>query len=324
MTTAKAPHVTGPVSFLGPHGTITEVALKFLLPDADSVSADSVISALDMVRTGAAVAAVVPIENSVEGSVSTTLDSLSSGESLVITAEVSIPVRFALLVQPGTALSDVYAVATHPHAQAQCLGWLRSQLPQAKLIPATSTADAAAVLAHITNVLAGPFNAAIAQPLAAAHYGLDVVADNIGDNAEALTRFVMVQKSGSLPPSTGADKTTLAVFMKQDHPGALLEILTELAVRGVNMTRIESRPTRKAMGDYFFSIDCEGHIDDDRVREALMGLHRICGDVRFLGSYARDDGHAPLLRPGVLNADFDGAQVWLSNIRGGLNGEQGE
>jgi prephenate dehydratase len=119
-----------------------------------------------------------------------------------------------------------------------------------------------------------------------------------------------------VPPPTGADKSTLFLYMREDHPGALLEILTEFAVRGVNLTRIESRPTRKALGDYYFSVDCEGHVADARVGEALAGLHRVCAQVRFLGSYPRHDGKAPLVRRGVTDADFAEAQTWLSSVRG--------
>ena len=125
----------------------------------------------------------------------------------------------------------------------------------------------------------------------------------------------MVQRPGMHPKQTGADKTTLSLFMRHDEPGALLAILTEFSVRGVNLTRIESRPTRKALGDYFFSVDVEGHIEDSRVAEALMGLHRICMDVRFLGSYPRADGKSPMLRNGVTDADFAEARQWLETLK---------
>ena len=121
---------------------------------------------------------------------------------------------------------------------------------------------------------------------------------------------------GAIPPPTGADKTTLSLFMRLDQPGALMAILNEFAVRGVNLTRIESRPTRKALGDYFFSVDLEGHVADARVSEALMGLHRVCLDVRFLGSYPRHDGKQPVLRDGVTDADFSEAQKWLDALKG--------
>ncbi len=143
-----------------------------------------------------------------------------------------------------------------------------------------------------------------------------MLADNIGDTEEATTRFVVVRLPGGIPTPTGADKTTLSLYMKQDEPGALLAILTEFAVRGVNLTRIESRPTRKVLGDYFFSVDLEGHVADSRVSEALMGLHRVCLDVRYLGSYPRHDGKQPVLREGVTDNDFADAQKWLDKLKG--------
>lgn len=303
-------------AFLGPRGTFAEAAWRALdLPDADAQPAASVTSALDLVRSGDVRGALVPIENSVEGSVATTLDELATGSPLVITAEVSIPVQFALLALPGTTISEVEAVATHPHAQAQCRGWLAQNLPESVVIPAMSTAGAAQALTE-----GATYDAAIAQRIAAEHYGLEILADQIADNDDATTRFIVVEQPGPLPERTGADKTTLVLFMHADHPGALLEILTELAVRGINMTRIESRPTRRAMGDYFFSIDCEGHVDDERVGEALKGLHRICSRVRFLGSYPRHDGRQPLLRGGVADADFTEADEWLRRVRTGETG----
>jgi len=303
-------------SFLGPRGTFAEAALRALdLDSPDAVSADTVTTALNLVRDGGVDGAVVPIENSVEGSVSTTLDELAAGEQLVITAEVSLPVRFSLLALPGTTMASVGSVATHPHAQAQCRGWIARNLPGVSLIPAMSTAGAAAALRE-----GAPYDAAISQRIAAEHYGLDVIADDIGDNDDASTRFIVVQRPGQVPARTGADKTTLVLYMHADHPGALLEILTELSVRGINLTRIESRPTRKAMGAYFFSLDCEGHVDDERVGEALKGLHRVCAEVRFLGSYRRHDGREPLIRPGVTDSDFSEADGWLARVRSGNGG----
>ena len=190
--------------------------------------------------------------------------------------------------------------------------WIDETLPGATVIPSLSTAGAAAALLQDP----APFDAAVAPRLAAERYGLDVLADGIGDTEDATTRFVLVRLPGSIPPPTGADKTTLSLFMRLDQPGALMAILNEFAVRGVNLTRIESRPTRKALGDYFFSVDLEGHVADARVSEALMGLHRVCLDVRFLGSYPRHDGKQPVLRDGVTDSDFSEAQKWLDALKG--------
>ena len=304
-----------PIGYLGPEGTFSQAALLELLKAQQlqvyTQAFGSVTSALQAVRDREAESALVPIENSVEGSVPATLDELASGDPLMIAAEITLPVQFHLWVRPGTQLADVKRITTHPHAQAQCRAWLHAAVPDAEVIPAMSTAAAAASVAH-----EHLFDAAIAAPWAGEPLGLVAAAKGIADNPDAMTRFVLVTPHGEPPAPTGADKTTLVLFMRQDHPGALLEILTEFSVRGVNLTRIESRPTKKAMGDYFFTVDCEGHVADARVGEALAGLHRLCAQVRFLGSYARHDGKPPVIRPGTTNLDFAESTEWLDGIRG--------
>ena len=302
------------VSFLGPRGTFAEAALRTLsiADSAELLPAASVHEALRMVRADESDLALVPIENSVEGAVTLTLDELTNGDPLVIVDEAVLGVEFSLVAPSGVTLADIERIATHPHAHAQVMGWLRANLPGVVVLPALSTAGAAAALLDVPR----PFDAAISQAITADIYGLSILADNIGDTQDATTRFVLLSRPGQLPNPTGADKTTLSLFMHDDHPGALLAILTEFAVRGVNMTRIESRPTRRALGDYFFSVDIEGHVADARVAEALMGLHRICLDVRYLGSYPRHDGKAPVLRQGVTDADFAEATQWLGRLKG--------
>lgn len=298
--------------YLGPRGTFCEAALR-TLPSAARAELEpyvSVADALDAVRRGDVAAALVPFENSVEGSVSTTLDELATGEPLHVTTEVLLPVTFDLLVREGTALADVKRVATHPHAEAQCRAWLRATLPDAVVHPSSSTAEAA------VEVAAGLHDAAVSSPLAAEQYGLVAAAHDIG-SSDAVTRFVLVSLPGAPAPATGSDRTTVVAFIADDHPGALLELLTEFAVRGVNLTRIESRPTGAGLGRYCFSIDCEGHVADARVGEALSALRRICADVRFLGSYPRADGAAPVSRRGTADGDFRDAGAWLAAIREG-------
>lgn len=300
------------IAYLGPRGTFTEEALRSMpvSADADLRPLPSASSVLDAVREGDVDLALVAIENSVEGGVTGTLDELAAGEPLVIVDEVVLRVRFALMARPGTDLGSVRRVATHPVAAAQCRAWVAAHLPGAEVLPEASNAAGASAVA------AGTYDAAIAPALAADVYGLEVLAADVGDNDEAWTRFVLLARPGTLPAPTGADKTTLYLYMREDHPGALMEILTEFSVRGVNLTRIESRPTRKALGDYYFSVDCEGHVADARVGEALAGLHRVCAHVRFLGSYPRHDGKAPLVRPGVTDDDYAEALAWLASIRG--------
>lgn len=308
------------VAFLGPRGTFTEQALRSLPGGErwDPQPCSTVIVALDAVRAGDAEAAVVPIENSVEGSVPVTLDELATGRPLMITRELTVPVAFSLLARPGTRLEDVRGVGTHPHAAAQTRAWMAQHLPDAEVVHTASTAAAAAALAlSPDDGDQPPWQAAISAPVAAEHYALVVLAEGIADNPDAVTRFVVVAQPGPPTPPTGRDKTSLVAFMRDDHPGALLEILEQLTMRGVNLTRIESRPTGAALGNYCFSIDAEGHVADRRVGEALMGLRRICADVRFLGSYERHDGQPPTIRPGTTDAEFEHAQDWLARLRNG-------
>jgi prephenate dehydratase len=296
-------------AYLGPAGTFAEAALRTLSDVSTAVPSGSVATALASVRAGEVDRAVVPFENSVEGSVPTTLDELALGEPLQIVGEVVLPVSFALLARPGTSLAAVRSVATHPHAEAQCRRWLAASVGEAQVVPAASTADAARLVAD------GVYDAAVAAPVAAEHYGLVALAEDIHDNEGAVTRFVVLAQPGTVSKPTGADRTTAVVYIADDHPGALLEILTEFAVRGVNLTRIESRPTGQGLGRYCFSVDLEGHLGDARVGEALSALHRVCADVRFLGSYPRADGAAPTTRTGTSDGDFSEAASWLAKLR---------
>lgn len=301
------------LAYLGPQGTFSESAALAVANGQTLYPYPTVDQALDAVRKDRTKAAVVPIENSVEGSVSATLDSLATGEPLVIIQEVVLPVRFALLGRSQIQLDEIRQISTHPHAHAQCREWLAKHLPAANVLPATSTAEAAALLAAGE----GRIDAVIASSRAAEIHNLRVLVDDIGDNREATTRFITVAKPGKIGPVTGADKTSLVLYMRENHPGALLEILTEFAVRGVDLSRIESRPTKKSMGDYTFSVDLLGHINEARVGEALMGLHRVCADVRFLGSYPRHDKVATITKPGTTDAEHLEAEDWLNRIRNG-------
>jgi prephenate dehydratase len=309
---SAAPH--GPYGFLGPEGSFAHAAAQALAGGAELVPQASVAEAVDAVRAATVAGAVVPLENSVEGSVPATLDELAgNGSPLVIAAEAYLPVVFDLLARPGTRPGDIAAVATHPHAAAQVRRYLRAQLPAAKVIPVESTAGGAQAVAD------GRYDAAVAPAAAGRRYGLDSLAHDIADNPGAVTRFVLLSSPSAPPPPTGDDRTTVVTYLKDDHAGALLEILTEFAIRGVNLTRIESRPTKGRLGQYCFSIDCEGHVDEARVGDALAALRRICADVRYLGSYPRSDGAAgrrgEILR-GRADADFEEAAGWLDRIRG--------
>jgi len=300
-------------AYLGPEGTFTEAALAAFDPAAVAAAMPcaTIQATLDAVRGGEADRAIVPIENSVEGAVTATLDELATGPDIAICAELLLPVTFALLARPGTAPGDVKTVGGHPQAQAQCRRWLAANLPGAEWLPASSNAEAARQAAE------GTIDAALAGAFAAERYGLAVLAAEVSDVAGAVTRFVVVGPPGPVPAATGADRTSLVAFLREDHPGALMELLTEFAVRGINLTRIESRPTGDGLGKYCFSIDCEGHLDDARVGEALMGLRRVCADVRFLGSYPRHDGGRAQVRPGTSDTEFAQAAAWLGRLRYG-------
>jgi len=299
--------------YFGPVGTFTHQALLTLpaLPDEPAPYA-TVGLALQAVRDGDVAAALVPIENSVEGGVSATLDNLTYGEPLRITREVLLPVQFTLFARTGTQIQDVRRVLTHPHAAAQCRDWLANNLPQAVITEGGSTAAAAAEVADPDS----RFDAAICAQVAGELHGLTSLATGIADNPDAVTRFVLVSRPVPVGPATGADKTTMVLFMRDDHPGALLEILEQFASRGVNLCRIESRPTKKSLGDYCFSVDAEGHVDDARMAEAMMGLHRVCRDVVFLGSYPRADLTESIIRRGTSNEEYAAAETWLQKLRG--------
>lgn len=300
------------LGFLGPEGTFTHQALLSTGIAGEARAYGSVVLALDAVRRGEVTAALVPIENSIEGGVSATLDNLTYGDPLVITREVLLPVQFNLYVRPGTPLSGVRRVVTHPHAAAQCRGWLAANLPDAVVTEGGSTAAGAAEVADP----ASRHDAAICAAVAGEMHGLEAAATAIADNTDAVTRFVLVGRPGALPEPTGADKTTLVVFLRDDEAGALLRMLEQLASRGVNLSRIESRPSRLTRGAYSFSIDALGHVADARVAGALKGLKRTCRDVVFLGSYPSADGVRPQPGPGHTDDDYRAAEEWLADVRG--------
>jgi len=267
-------------AYLGPAGTFTEAALLKVATKGDQLIAyANVTAALDAVRKGECNKALVPIENSVEGVVARTLDELASGEPLVITVETTLPVTFSLMTLDKTDIKDIKSIATHPHAESQCRSYIAKNFPNAQVIETSSTAAAAKGLSK------GDYDAAIAAPIAARNYQLKIIAEDIGDNTTAVTRFVVVEKPGKIPAATGKDRTSLAVFIAIDHAGALLEILNEFAKHQVNLSFIQSRPTGSQLGHYHFIIDTEGHIDDQPVSAAVAGLKEICEDIRFLGSY---------------------------------------
>jgi prephenate dehydratase len=299
------------VAYLGPAGTFTELAARQLGKDAELVPVASVTEAMDQVVAGLADRAVVPIENSIEGGVSATSDALAQMAGVQIYGEYLVPVKFDLMVRPGTKLSEIKEVLTHPVAYAQSRKWLEANLPGHTHIPAASTASAAKSLAG--GKLA---DAVIAANGASKIYNLEILASDIGENKEAQTRFIEIGRAGKPQPKTGSDKTSVIVELPDDRPGGLLEMLEQFAARGVNLSRIESRPVGDRFGRYRFNIDAEGHLEDEAIAEALMGLHRFSPKVIFLGSYAKADNSASEHQGNNNNTSYHAAKKWLDELRG--------
>ena len=306
-------HADDTYSYLGPAGTFTEAALAQV---TDAVGktwqpVNNVGQALDDVVSGRSIAAMIAIENSIEGGVTASQDALANIPNLRIVGEYLVPVNFVLVARPGTRLSDVRVVNAHPVAYAQCHLWLEATLPEHGHLTATSNVSAAAsLLADATA------DAAIAPPGITGHYPLEVLSVDIGDNPNAVTRFVLVSRATRLPAPTGSDKTSVIVELPDDTAGRLLEMLEQFATRGVNMSLLASRPIGDALGRYRFVIDLDGHLHDERVAEALLGLKRFSPNVIFLGSYPRADKLAVTVTPRYDNAAFTDARVWLDGLIG--------
>jgi prephenate dehydratase len=299
------------IAYLGPAGTFTEQAARQLGADSELHPVASVTEAMDAVLAGQADRAVVPIENSIEGGVSATSDALAVMPGVQIFGEYLVPVRFDLMAKPGTKLADVKDVLTHPVAYAQSRKWLEQNLSSHTHIPAASTAAAAKALADGASA-----DAVIAASGAAKLYGLEILTSDVGENKEAQTRFIEIGKKSKPQPKTGADKTSVIVELPDDRPGGLLEMLEQFAARGVNLSRIESRPVGDRFGRYRFNIDAEGHIEDEAIAEALMGLHRFSPKVIFLGSYAKADKSASEHQGNNTNTSYHAARKWLDDLRG--------
>lgn len=277
-TTTKA---STKIAFLGPAGTFTEAALQQLSMHFEQVEPMPVSSpseALAAVRAGVADFACVAIENSVDGAVTATFDALVEGERVQVYREVDLPVAFSIMVRPGMQLGDVATFATHPVAYQQVRGWLKENLPGVEFVPASSNGAAAQAVAQ------EEIDAAAAPARAAELFGLDMLADGVADVAGATTRFVLVGPAGKPTARTGHDKTSV-IFTLPNEPGSLVGALEEFAHRGVDLSRIESRPTRKTFGTYRFHVDLIGHIEDRPVAEALRAVWLRAEELIFVGSW---------------------------------------
>ncbi|MCJ0701037.1 prephenate dehydratase [Frigoribacterium sp. CFBP9039] len=307
-------------SYLGPAGTFTEAALK-QVPEAVGAewrSVNNVGEALADVVAGRSTAAMIAIENSVEGGVSATQDALATVPGLRIVGEYLVRVDFVLVARPGTRLEEVRVVNAHPVAYAQTHLWLEANLPGHGHIPASSNVAAAADLLRADRGQ-GEADAAVAPPGITAHHDVEVLATGIGDNANAVTRFVLVSRTVPVPPATGADKTSLIVELPVDGAGALVDMLEQFATRGINLSLIQSRPIGDALGRYRFVIDLEGHVLDERVADALLGLKRFSPNVTFLGSYPRADGSPVEVSPRYDDEAFVDARDWLRGLVSGVD-----
>ena len=270
------------IGFLGPRGTFTEEALLSVMPvdEENLIPYPTEAMVLHAVEKGEVDKGIVPIENSIEGSVNATLDVLAFEVNLLIEKEIVIPVVHNLIGREGLDLASVKRVVSHPQATSQCRRYLEEKLPRVPIVAASSTAEAVKLVAEENGK-----SVAIGPKLAARLYGLSVIEADIADFEENKTRFVLVGKELAKP--TGNDKTSVVCFIAEDHPGALLQILNEFAYENINLTKIQSRPTRKALGDYCFFIDMEGHVEDRPVKTALKFLRYRIKEVKVLGSYPR-------------------------------------
>ena len=299
-------------SYLGPAGTFTEMALA-QVPEAQGQTwkpVANVAQAIADVMDGTSDGAILAIENTVDGGVSSVQDALAKTEGLRIVGEYLVPVSFVLVAPRGTTLADIREVAAHPVAYAQCLEWLGENIPgHSHVIAGSNVASAIGVLDGSL-----PAQAAIAAPGVPAHYDVEVLAEGIGDNPDAVTRFIFVTRAVAPPAPTGSDKTSLIVELPREVPGALLELLEQFATRGINLSLIQSRPIGDRLGRYRFVIDADGHISDERMADALMGLKRFSPRVLFLGSYPRADRERIHHEPRYSDASFAAAREWLRSL----------
>ena len=298
------------VGFLGPRGTFAEEALLTQrdLAEADQVPLRTVPHVITAVERGEVDVGLVPLENSIEGPVAVTLDTLAFDTDLLIQREVDLPVSLHLCGLEGARLADIRTVISHPNPLGQCRAWLAAKLPEAEMVVANSTADAANQVAE-----SGRRDfASIGTAHGARLFGLEVLASEIEDHPENETRFVLV--GHGVPAPTGHDKTSVVCFQREDRPGSLLAILQEFAARGINLTKLESRPTKRGLGEYCFFIDFQGHVADEVVADCLRHLAANQAEVKFLGSYAVAGDEGPERRRAATEA-WKAASTWVDSIR---------
>ncbi len=303
------------MAFFGPAATFTHEAL---LSQADLATADlrpfgTITGVLEAVADGSVDLGFVPMENAIEGTVSATIDGLIFDVDLYVQREVVMDIHLHLMAKPGVTIDQITQVASYPHALAQCQKYLAAQLPKAEQVAANSTADAARVLGESESTAA----AAISPRLAAERYGLAILAEDVEDHPENQTRFVAVARQ-RVPSPTGHDKTSIVCFQRADHPGSLHGILGQFAARNINLTKLESRPTKQGLGDYCFVIDLSGHVGDEVIADCLRDLHASLAGVKFLGSYPAAGDHVEDKRREADEA-WSAADAWLNEVRGAID-----
>lgn len=299
------------VAFLGPHGTFGEEALNTLtdVGEFEPVPARTMPDALYAAHAGEVDWAFVAIENSIEGTVTATLDTLIFDTDLLIQREVVLPVRLCLMVPDGVKMKDIRRVISFPVAAAQCRDYMNQHLPEAEFVASNSTSDAVRQVSKTTS----RNTAAIGTRLAADLYGLNVLQEDISDHSDNQTRFVLVGSRG-IPAPTGHDRTSIVIFQSADKPGNLHSILGQFSARNINLTKLESRPTKRNLGDYCFAVDLEGHIDDEVIADCLRDMHVQAHTVKFLGSYPAAGAKASRRRRDA-QAAWRSADEWVRDLR---------
>jgi prephenate dehydratase len=312
-TTAPSGAGTGVprVGFLGPRGTFCEQAVLTQgdLVNAELIPLDAIPDVLVATTSGRVDQGIVPIENAIEGTVNVTMDMLAFEHDLLIQREVVIGVQMHLLGLPGSSVEEIKTVLSIPVATAQCRRFLSGNLPGVSTEVASSTAQAAEIVAATGD----PTIAAIANARAGELHGLETLVPDIEDHDDNETKFVMVARSG-IPAPTGHDKTTVVVFQKANRPGSLLAILQEFAARAISLTKLESRPTKEGLGSYCFIIDLEGHLDESLVADCLRDIHSKHGRIKFLGSYPAHGETGERVRR-EADAGWREAEDWIQSLK---------